>query len=106
ICNRPDEEIEGALQSDAMAEAAQAAGLNFLYLPIYPGQFTGDLIVETQRAFAELDGPVYAYCRSGTRSTTAWALSQAGTRPADEIMSEAASAGYDLSAIAGYLSGR
>lgn len=106
ICNRPDEEIEGALQSDAMAKAAQAAGLNFLYLPIYPGQFTGDLIDETQRAFAELDGPVYAYCRSGTRSTTAWALSQAGTRPADEIMSEAASAGYDLSAIAGYLSGR
>ena len=106
IDNRPDEEIEDALQSEAMEAAAKAAGLNFLYLPIYPGQFTGELIEETGRAFAELEGPVYAYCRSGTRSTTAWALSQAGDQPAQDILEQAAGAGYDLSAIAGYLSGR
>ncbi|WP_417242570.1 TIGR01244 family sulfur transferase [Celeribacter sp.] len=106
IDNRPDEEVEGALQSEAMAQAVKAAGLNFLYLPIYPGQFTGDLIDETKKAFAELDGPIYAYCRSGTRSVTAWALSQAGEQPAGDIMKQAAGAGYDLSAIAGYLSGR
>ena len=49
-------------------------------------------------------GPVLAYCRSGTRSTTLWALSQAGALPADEIISSAARAGYDMSHLAGHLS--
>lgn len=104
IDNRPDEEITPDLQSDAMAEAAKAAGMNFVYLPVYPGQFTPDLIEETKQAFAEAEGPVFAYCRSGTRSTTVWALSQAGELPADEIITQAAGAGYDLSSLAGYLS--
>ncbi len=105
IDNRPDEEITPDLQSEVMAEAAKAAGLSFVYLPIYPGQFTPELIDETKRVFAQADGPVFAYCRSGTRSTTAWALSQAGELPATEIIEQAAGAGYDLSALAGYLSG-
>jgi uncharacterized protein (TIGR01244 family) len=47
---------------------------------------------------------VFAFCRSGTRSTTLWALSQAGTMDADEIIAEAADAGYDMSHLAGHLS--
>lgn len=105
IDNRPDEEIGPEWQSDAMAKAAEAAGLTFHYLPVYPGQFTPDLIAETKRVFAEAEGPVFAYCRSGTRSTTVWALSQAGEKPAEEIIKDAAGAGYDLSPLADYLTG-
>jgi sulfide:quinone oxidoreductase len=46
---------------------------------------------------ADVEGPVLAYCRSGTRSATLWALSQAGKAPADKIVSQAAEAGYDMS---------
>ena len=49
-------------------------------------------------------GPVFCYCRSGTRSTTLWALSQAGKRPAQEIVDAAAHAGYDVSHLLGHLS--
>ncbi|MEM5474870.1 TIGR01244 family sulfur transferase [Pacificibacter sp. AS14] len=106
ICNRPDEEVEEALQSAAIETAATAAGLSFRYIPIYPGQFTEDAITELTTAMTELDGPIYAYCRSGTRSCTLWALSQAGVLDADDIISQAADGGYDLRGMAAYLAGK
>lgn len=103
IDNRPDVEIAAALCSERMAAAAAAAGLDFHYLPIIPGRMTMDLV----RAFAEVvensPGRVLAYCRSGTRSSHAWALGQAGRMTADEILDAGARAGYDLSGLAPYL---
>lgn len=106
ICNRPDEEVEGALQSSVLADAAKAAGLAFRYLPIYPGQFTDEMVDELRTALTDLDGPFYAYCRSGTRSCTLWALSQAGVLEGQDIIAQAANGGYDLSGMAAYLAGR
>ncbi|WP_066709388.1 TIGR01244 family sulfur transferase [Celeribacter ethanolicus] len=105
ICNRPDMEVEGEISSEVMEKAALEAGLNFAYLPIFPGQFPEELIEETARIFAEEAGPVYAYCRSGTRSTTAWALSQSGRMDPEEIISQAAGAGYDMRGLRPYLAG-
>lgn len=106
ICNRPDEEVEEALQSAAIGEVVTAAGLTFIYLPIYPGQFTADMMTEMTAAMRDLEGPFYAYCRSGTRSCTLWALAQAGVLPVEEILAQAANGGYDLSGMAAYLSGK
>lgn len=103
INNRPDHEVTPDLASEAMREAAQAAGLAYLYLPVFPGNFDDALIANMAQALEELDGPIYAYCRSGTRSTTVWGLSQAGKLTPDEIVKQAAGAGYDLSAVAAYL---
>ena len=53
-----------------------------------------------QEALDEAEGPVLAFCRSGTRSTFCWALAKgtAGANP-DELTAKAASAGYDISPI-------
>jgi uncharacterized protein (TIGR01244 family) len=42
---------------------------------------------------------VFAFCRTGTRSINLWALSQAGSRDAGEMVRLAADAGYDLSGL-------
>jgi uncharacterized protein (TIGR01244 family) len=46
-------------------------------------------------------GPVLAYCYSGGRSITAWAMAQAlrGAMRPGEIVAVAAKAGYDLSKV-------
>jgi len=51
-------------------------------------------------ALDSAQGPVLAYCRSGTRSTLLWALARAkaGDNPS-VIASKAAAAGYDVSPI-------
>ncbi|KFI27216.1 TIGR01244 family sulfur transferase [Paenirhodobacter enshiensis] len=99
IDNRPDAEAGPERDSAAMAEAAKAAGLAFRYIPYEPGLLTDDLADAFGAALSELDGPVLAYCRSGTRSSHLWAMTEAGRRPIDEIVQMAAHAGYDHSGL-------
>ena len=100
ICNRPDHE-HGPDQAtiEDMKAKAESLGLVFLALPFsgFPRQET----VAQQGALLEAaEKPVLAYCRSGTRSITAWALSQAGQGRRADLVESAAAAGYDLSSIA------
>jgi len=99
IDNRPDEEVEPALQGEAIAAAAKAAGLAYYYLPYYPGALTQDLVAAFEAQMETIEGPVLAYCRSGTRSSHLWALWQAGKQPIEEIVRAAAGAGYDHSGL-------
>lgn len=99
IDNRPDGEIVENLQAETMRAAAEALGLVFVANPISPGQYT-DHVVETQRAAIQGSaGPVFAYCASGNRSSCAWALTNAGTRPTEELLSVPARFGYNLAPI-------
>ena len=47
----------------------------------------------------QADGPVFAYCASGNRSSVVWALTQAGKVPADDLIATAARWGYNLEPI-------
>jgi uncharacterized protein (TIGR01244 family) len=96
ICNRPDAEIPPQLQAAAMQEAAEAAGLAFVFNPVTGGALTESNVEEQADAIAASDGPVVAYCASGNRSTIVWALGVAGDVPVDEILQRAAANGYDL----------
>jgi len=97
INNRPDGEAPDQAPAALMEEAARNAGLAYRFVPVISGQLTSDNVDDFAAAMAEVEGPVLAFCRSGTRSATLWALSQAGKAPADEIVSQAADAGYDMS---------
>ena len=85
--------------------AAEAAGLSFVHIPIRGGAMTPDDVARFKAALAELPQPILGYCRSGTRTTYLWALSQAGERPAEEIVALAAAAGYDVSPLGPRLEG-
>jgi uncharacterized protein (TIGR01244 family) len=49
------------------------------------------------------DGPVLAFCRSGTRSIVTWSIGQAtsGAMERGELVSLGREAGYDLSGVLG-----
>jgi sulfide:quinone oxidoreductase len=99
IDNRPDGEEPGQLSAAAMQELAAAQGMGFAHVPAVSGKIVDEDVARMADALARLEGPVLAYCRTGTRSTTLWALSQAGALPADAIIATASSAGYDLEAL-------
>lgn len=103
INNRPDGESPDQPPGDAIAAAAEAAGLAYHAIPLGREGVTSDMVEQTKAALEASSGPVFCYCRSGTRSTTLWALSQAGEMDAGEIISQAAEAGYDMSHLAGHL---
>lgn len=99
ICNRPDEEVAPSHRADAIEIAAQNAGLAFHRLPLTHQTMTPDRIGAQRAVIEGADGPVLAYCASGTRSSVAWSLGQAGLLPVDEILQATAKAGYDLSGL-------
>jgi uncharacterized protein (TIGR01244 family) len=100
INNRPDGEDPSAPQSDDIAAAAAAAGLNYVAIPIGHSGFSEPQVDAMIAALEQAEGPILAYCRSGTRSTLLWALAAAkqGAAP-DAIARTAAQAGYDVSPI-------
>jgi sulfide:quinone oxidoreductase len=104
--NRPDTEIDAVLDAAAMRRAAETAGLAYHYLPYVPGQMSADLVEAFAATLAAAQGPVLAYCRSGTRSSHLWAMAVAGQLPLDEILRATAAAGYDLSALVPALQAR
>jgi uncharacterized protein (TIGR01244 family) len=104
INNRPDGEAPDQAPSAVIEKAAHDAGLAYHYIPLGREGVSSQMVEETKSALEGSAGPVFCYCRSGTRSTTLWALSQAGKQPAAEIISAAANAGYDMSHLAGHLS--
>lgn len=76
ICNRPDDEQPGQPSADSVKAAAEAAGLGFRYIPVISGQLTMDNVEDQAEALDELEGPVFAYCRSGARCTNLYGLIQ------------------------------
>ncbi|RUW50479.1 TIGR01244 family phosphatase [Mesorhizobium sp. M1A.F.Ca.ET.072.01.1.1] len=76
ICNRPDDEQPGQPSADSVKAAAEAAGLAFRYIPVISGQLTMDNVEDQAEALDELEGPVFAYCRSGARCTSLYGLIQ------------------------------
>lgn len=69
ICNRPDNEQPGQPSAESVKAAVVAAGMAFRYIPVISGQMTGDNVADQASALDEMDGPVFAYCRSGARCT-------------------------------------
>jgi uncharacterized protein (TIGR01244 family) len=104
INNRPDGEAPDQPSSDTMKAAAEAAGLSYHFIPLGREGVSPQMVDDERAVLEGSDGPVLAFCRSGTRSTTLWALTQAGKMPATEIVAQAAHAGYEMSHLLGYLS--
>ena len=100
ICNRPDGEGADQPVFAEIETAARAAGLTAAYLPIVSGKVSDDDATAFGLLVDKLPKPVLAYCRTGTRSTTLWSLSEgARGRPLPEILWAAKTAGYDMSGV-------
>lgn len=99
INNRPDGEEPGQALHKEIAAEAKVQKLVYMHIPVVSGQITEKNIEAFAEVLEALPAPVVAFCRSGTRSATLWALSQAGNLSADEILKATAAAGYDLSGL-------
>ena len=100
INNRPDGEAPDQPAGDEIAAAAQAAGIAYRAIPVGGGGFAEPQVNAMIDALASADGPVLAYCRSGTRSTLLWSLAQAKLgRDPDDIPAAANAAGYDIGPV-------
>lgn len=96
IVNRPDGEEPGQPTMAEVAAAAQDEGIAVHFVPIVANSIFASDVEAFREAVDKVEGPVLAYCRTGTRSTILWAMANPSRLPVDERMRIAAAAGYDL----------
>ncbi|WP_235674146.1 MULTISPECIES: bifunctional protein tyrosine phosphatase family protein/NAD(P)/FAD-dependent oxidoreductase [unclassified Paracoccus (in: a-proteobacteria)] len=100
ICNRPDGEGADQPSFEEIEAAARAEGIEARYVPVESGMVSDQDVAAFSQALAEVQRPVLAYCRTGTRSATLWSLHEAQKRPVSEILAMTKAAGYDMSGVA------
>lgn len=102
ICNRPIEE-PGQPDHEEMTAAVIENGMDHAYQPVVSGNVTFSDVAEFSEFLKTAEKPILAYCRSGTRCSTLWALAEAPHRDINEIIELCAQAGYDYSGMRGTL---
>jgi len=95
ICNRPDGEEASQCDCGTIGQAVQAAGMEYLYLPVSPGTSAHDTIQAFGDALKQ-PGPVLAYCRTGNRCSILWAQSQMGKLPTQTIVESVNALGFQI----------
>ncbi len=98
ICNRPDGEAPEQPRFSEIEKAAAAHGVTILYQPV-SGSISDADVLAFREAINGLPKPLLAYCRSGTRCTSLWSLSEAGQRSVQDIIGRTQAAGYDMSGL-------
>src|SRR5688500_14432478 len=96
VNNRPDGEDVGQPESDDIEAAAKAAGIDYRHVPIARGMGPSDVEAMREAMHAARSGKLFAFCRSGNRSTLAWAVAKSEDGVSREELNRcAAQAGFD-----------
>jgi uncharacterized protein (TIGR01244 family) len=103
VNNRPDGEAIDQISAADFGDAARAAGLAYLHIPV-DTVFSEDKVEALAEALLGAEGRVLLFCKSGTRSAYLWALAQAKAGEAPEALDRSARrAGYDLRPLMPFL---
>ena len=99
--NRPDGEDAYQPTSAEIEAAARAAGLDYRHVPIARGMGPSDVEAMREAIHAAGDGKLLAFCRSGNRSTLAWAVAKSEDGVGREELERCAEcAGFSLDPVA------
>ncbi len=101
VNNRPDGEDQGQPTSAEIEAAAAAAGIGYRHVPIARGLGPSDIEAMRGAMHEAAGGKLLAFCRSGNRSTLAWAVAKSEDgMPRAEIERCVAAAGFNLGPVA------
>ncbi len=106
VNNRPDGEEQTQPASAELKKVAESLGLGFIELPITPGSITDEQIETFDSISRDVAAPVLAFCRSGARAISLWALAEARTLDVEAVLAAARDAGHDLENLRDRLAAR
>ena len=99
MCNRPDEEAAEQPSFSDIAAAAEAKGIEAIYIPFKTGEMKAEHVRQMRR-LQDSGKRLHAFCRSGNRSFCLYAAAHASRGlPKDEILQQAEKAGIAVEEI-------
>jgi sulfide:quinone oxidoreductase len=97
VCNRPDGEVSGQPSFADVSERANRHGIAMHYLPVVHDTINSYNVRQFTAQLQATSAPVHAWCRSGLRSVTLWALSQLQQGgDAATVVAQATAQGFDF----------
>ena len=105
INNRPDGEEPGQPGTEVEAQEAKHCNLSYTFIPVTGATITEADVRAFQRAVAGSEGPVFAHCKTGTRSLTLYLIGEVldGRMQASEVIDFGRQRGFDTSGAAAWL---
>jgi len=94
--NRPDREVPFQPRTKTLATRADKAGITYYHLPVISGNMTQKNVDDFAALLTKAQGPVLAFCRTGTRSANLWAQANPEDLTPSDITHIGAQAGYAL----------
>jgi sulfide:quinone oxidoreductase len=99
MCNRPDEEAAEQPSFSDIAAAAEAKGMEAIYIPFKTGEMKAEHVTQMRR-LQDSGKRLHAFCRSGNRSFCLYAAAHASRGlPKEEILQQAEKAGVAVEKI-------
>ena len=100
IVARPEGETMDQPALSDIREAATALGIEVHQIPVVPGQITDEDVQAFGAIMSDATAPVLAYCRSGMRAASLWALNEAQKgRAIDDLLRATKAANFDIAAL-------
>lgn len=98
ICNRMPGEAEDHADTQGLRLAAEELGLEWVEVPVVPGEYTPEAVETFGRAIERLPKPILGFCRTGRRAVSLWIHTQLQQKSCDlgELLQAAHAAGHDL----------
>ena len=99
INNRPNGEAEDQPHAAEIRAAVERQGMSYHDLPVKSGDITDDDVAKFAELMVDMKGPVLAFCRTGTRSTSLWALHEARRMTPEAVLATCADSGYEVQGL-------
>jgi len=99
ICNRPDGEEPNQISCQTIKAAAEKNGIKFVHIPVPGREIPTPALNEFIECIETTNDKVHAYCRTGTRCSIFWGLSQARTIPTESVLEQAQAKGLNLTPV-------
>ena len=105
INNRPDSEEPAQPGTLAERQGAEQSNLSYAFIPVMISTITEADVRAFQKVVGESEGPVFAHCKTGTRSLSLHLIGEVldGRMSADEVVEFGRSRSFDTSAAAAWL---
>jgi uncharacterized protein (TIGR01244 family) len=98
---RTEQEKEQPLSPAREAETVRQLGIGYLHYPVSSDSISPELVDGFRERIAQLPGPVFVHCKSGTRSgafTMMHVASESGM-PGDEALRKAKEMGFECDSV-------
>lgn len=99
INNQPDGDENLLMTTEEVAAEAAAAGLSYVHIPVEGRNPLEKDVRSFDNALTTLPIPIFAFCRTGGRSASLWAMASVAQHDTENLISRCHDIGFDISGL-------